>query len=85
LYWIQELEKHYGLTQARSELVNKDERFQKFARNIVIATERDYDTEELNNIAKMPYVKEGDTTDLLNNSLITLLESQYQTDRTKLQ
>jgi hypothetical protein len=85
LFWIQELEKHYGLTQARSEIVSKDERFQKFARNIVIATERDYDTEELNNIAKMPYVKEGDTTDLLNNSLITLLESQYQTDRTKLQ
>lgn len=67
LDWIKDLEAKYGLTKARSEIVHKDERFQKFARNIVLATEKDYDLNEFESIAQMPYVKEGDTTDLLNS------------------
>lgn len=85
LNWIKELERVYGISKRSSEIVNSDERFIKFANNIVVATEKGYDTDALNTTAKKEYSKTGETTELINQCLTDLLSSNYSTDRQKLQ
>lgn len=85
LNWIKDLEQSYGLSKRGSDTVNFNENFKKFAHKIVIATEKDYDTQELNSIARMPYSNEGDITEMLNHYLVELLSSPNPADREKLQ
>lgn len=86
LNWISDLEKHYGLQQKWAEFIKNDKKFRKFASNIVIATERDYNVEELREIAEEPLNKDTDSfDDFIRKCILSLLESGKASDKQKLQ